>query len=50
MKDPRDLEEADKLKLEIDPLNGDEVASLVNEVSRTPAEVVTRVRAALENK
>jgi tripartite-type tricarboxylate transporter receptor subunit TctC len=50
MKDPAYLEEADKLKLEIDPLNGDEVASLVNEVARTPADVVTRVRAALENR
>jgi tripartite-type tricarboxylate transporter receptor subunit TctC len=50
MKDPAYLAEADKLKIEVDPLSGEEVAALVEQVSRTPAETVARVRAAMENK
>ncbi len=48
MKDPEFLAEADKLKLEIDPMNGDEIAKLLEEMSKTPADVVARVRAAYE--
>jgi tripartite-type tricarboxylate transporter receptor subunit TctC len=50
MKDPAYLAEADKLKIEVDPLSGEEVTALVEQVSRTPAETVARVRAAMENK
>src|SRR5919197_1631260 len=50
MKDPGYLAEADKLKIEVDPLSGEEVAALVEQVSRTPADTVARVRAAMENK
>jgi tripartite-type tricarboxylate transporter receptor subunit TctC len=50
MKDPAYLAEADKLKIEVDPLSGEEVATLVEQVSRTPADTVARVRAAMENK
>jgi tripartite-type tricarboxylate transporter receptor subunit TctC len=50
MKDPAYLAEADKLKIEVDPLSGAEVAALVEQVSRTPADTVARVRTAMENK
>jgi tripartite-type tricarboxylate transporter receptor subunit TctC len=50
MKDPAYLAEADKLKIEVDPLSGEQVAALVEQVSRTPADTVARVRAAMENK
>ena len=35
MKDPAYLAEADKLKIEVDPLTGEQVAALVEQVSRT---------------
>jgi tripartite-type tricarboxylate transporter receptor subunit TctC len=50
MKDLGLLAEADKLKIDIEPLTGEEVASLVEQVSRTPAETVARVRTALEHR
>jgi tripartite-type tricarboxylate transporter receptor subunit TctC len=50
MKDPAYLAEADKLRIEVDPLSGEQVATLVAQVSRTPADTVARVRAAMENK
>ena len=50
MKDPDYLAEADKLKIDVDPLTGGELAALVVQVSQTPAETVARVRAALEHK
>jgi tripartite-type tricarboxylate transporter receptor subunit TctC len=50
MKDPAYLEEAAKLKIDVDPLNGAELAALVEQISKTPADTVARVRAALENK
>ncbi len=50
MKDPAYLAEADKLKIEVDPLKGEEVAALVDQVFRTPPETVARVRTAMENK
>jgi tripartite-type tricarboxylate transporter receptor subunit TctC len=50
MKDPTYLAEADKLKIEVDPLTGEEVAALVERVSRTPPDTVARVRTAMENK
>jgi tripartite-type tricarboxylate transporter receptor subunit TctC len=50
MKDPAFLAEAEKLKIEIDPLTGEQVSALVEQVSRTPTDVVTRVRTAMGSK
>jgi tripartite-type tricarboxylate transporter receptor subunit TctC len=50
MKDKAYLEEAKKLSIDVDPLTGVELAALVEQVSKTPADTVTRVRTALENK
>jgi tripartite-type tricarboxylate transporter receptor subunit TctC len=50
IKDPAFLTEAATAKLDIDPLSGEEVQTLVNEVSQTPPDVVARVREALESK
>src|SRR5215510_1513331 len=50
MKDHAYITEAEKLKLDVDPLSGEQVATLVGQVSETPPEVVDRVRAALEKK
>src|SRR5262249_57567998 len=49
MKDPAYLAEADKLKIDVEPLSGEQVAALIAQVSRTPADTVARVRAALDN-
>jgi tripartite-type tricarboxylate transporter receptor subunit TctC len=48
MKDKEYLAEADKLKLEIDPMSGDELARMLEEMAKTPADVVARVRTAYE--
>jgi hypothetical protein len=50
MKDPAYLAEAEKLKIDVDPLTGEQVAALVEQVSRTPAETVARVRTAMEKQ
>jgi tripartite-type tricarboxylate transporter receptor subunit TctC len=50
MKDPAYLAEAEKLKIDVDPLTGEQVAALVGEVSRTPPETVARVRTAMEKQ
>jgi len=50
MKDPAYLAEAEKLKIDVDPLTGTELAALVEQVAKTPADTVARVRAALEHK
>jgi len=50
VKDPAFLAEAATEKIDIDPLSGEAVQMLIEDVSRTPADVVTRVREALENK
>ena len=50
MKDKAYLAEAEKLKIDVDPLTGAELAALVDQVSRTPADTVARVRAALEQR
>jgi len=50
MKDPAYLAEADKLRIDVDPLTGEQVAVLVEQVSRTPADTVARVRAAMEQR
>ena len=50
LKDPEFLAEADKLKLEIDPINGEELAKMLEEMAKTPADVIARVRTAYEVK
>jgi tripartite-type tricarboxylate transporter receptor subunit TctC len=50
MKDPEFLAEAKKLKIEVDPLTGEQVGDLVGRLYGTPASVVNRVRAAMEVK
>jgi tripartite-type tricarboxylate transporter receptor subunit TctC len=50
MKDPAFIEEAKKTKIDLDPLTGEEVQKLVEQVSHTPADVVARVRAAMASK
>jgi tripartite-type tricarboxylate transporter receptor subunit TctC len=50
MTDPAYRAEAEKLKIDVDPLTGAELAALVAQVARTPADTVGRVRAALEHK
>ena len=50
MKDPAYLDEAKKLSIDVDPLTGAELGTLVEQVSKTPAGTVARVRAALEHK
>jgi tripartite-type tricarboxylate transporter receptor subunit TctC len=50
MKDPELIAEADKLKIEIDPLTGEQVASLITEIYKTPAATVERVREAMAPK
>ena len=50
MKDAAYLAEADRLKIEVDALTGDQVAALVEQVTRTPPELVDRVRKAMEVK
>ena len=50
MKDPELLAEADKLKIEVDPLSGEQVAALIEELYKTPADTVARVREAMAPK
>jgi hypothetical protein len=50
VKDPAFLAEADKLKIDVDPLTGEQLAALVEQVSRTAPDTVARVRAALEQR
>jgi tripartite-type tricarboxylate transporter receptor subunit TctC len=50
MKDAAFLVEVEKLKIDIDPLTGEQVAALVDQVMGTPSEVTGRVRAALDKK
>ena len=50
MKDKELIAEADKLKIEIDPLTGEQVAALIADIYKTPAETVARVREAMAPK
>jgi len=50
MKDKEFLDEADKLKIEIDPLGGEQVAALIEQIYKTPAATVERVRDAMAPK
>ena len=50
MKDKVFLADSAREKLEIDPLSGEDVQKLVEEVAHTPPDVIARVRAALADK
>lgn len=50
VKDAGFVAEAKQEKIDLDPLTGEETQKLIDEVSHTPADVVARVRAALDNK
>jgi tripartite-type tricarboxylate transporter receptor subunit TctC len=50
MKDPAYLADAEKLKVGVEPLTGEQVAALVEQVARTPSDVVARVRTAMERR
>jgi tripartite-type tricarboxylate transporter receptor subunit TctC len=50
MKDADFLAEADKLKIEVDPLTGEQVAALIADIYRTPAATVAGVRDAMAPK
>ena len=50
MKDKEFLAEADKLKIEVDPLTGEQVAALIVDIYKTPVATVERVRAAMAPK
>lgn len=50
MKDPEFLAEAEKLKIEVDPLSGEQVSELVANVFKTPADTVERVKNAYAKK
>ncbi len=48
MKDKEFLAEADKLKLEIDPMTGEDIVKMLDQIAKTPSDVVARVRTAYE--
>ena len=48
MKDKEFLAEAAKLKIEVDPMTGEAIAAMLEQISKTPADVVARVRTAYE--
>jgi tripartite-type tricarboxylate transporter receptor subunit TctC len=48
MKDPSFIADAAQLQLELSPMTGEEVQALVAKLAGTPAEIVARVRSALE--
>jgi tripartite-type tricarboxylate transporter receptor subunit TctC len=50
MKDPAFIAEADKSKLEVDAMTGEELAAFVIKLNATPPDVVARVRDALAGK
>ena len=50
MKDPAYLGRGEQAQIDVDPLTGEQVQTLVEQVSQTPPDVVARVRDALENK
>ena len=48
MKDKEFLAEADRLKIEIDPVTGEQIGEMLANMAKTPADVVARVRTAYE--
>jgi tripartite-type tricarboxylate transporter receptor subunit TctC len=49
-KDPAYLQEAEKLKIDISPLGGDEVAKIMAKIAKTPPAVVKRYNAILHTQ
>ena len=49
MKDPEFLAEAKRQNLDIDPVTGDEIATLIRQVYASPADVIARAKAVLES-
>ena len=47
MRDAAYLADAERLRIDVDPLSGEEVAALIGQVLRTPADTVGMLRAAL---
>jgi len=47
LKDPAFIEEAEKLKLDVNPVSGAEIDKLVADLYRTPKDVVEEARVAL---
>jgi len=50
MRDAAYLADAERLKIDIDPLSGEEVAALVGQVLHTPPDTVAMLRKALEQR
>jgi hypothetical protein len=50
MKDPEFLAEAQRLNIELDPMTGPQMTSLIAQVSATPPDIAARVRAVLDGK
>jgi tripartite-type tricarboxylate transporter receptor subunit TctC len=50
MRDPAFLAETEKLKIDVEPLTGEQVAKLIAEAYATPADTVARVRDAMGNR
>ena len=50
MRDPEFLKEAERAKLDVDLVPGDEVDTVLKEAAAAPAEVVTRVKQSLDRK
>ena len=48
MKDPALLADAQKLRFDINPATGEEIAALVNDIQNTPASLVAKVKAVTE--
>lgn len=48
MKDKDYLAEAEKLKLEVNPMSGEDIAKMLEQIAKTSADVVARVRTAYE--
>jgi tripartite-type tricarboxylate transporter receptor subunit TctC len=48
LKDPGFLAEADKLKLEVNPVNGEAVAKLIAELYATPKDIVEEAKVAIK--
>jgi tripartite-type tricarboxylate transporter receptor subunit TctC len=48
MKDKDYLADAEKLKLEVNPMSGEDIAKMLEQIAKTPADVVARVRTAYE--
>jgi tripartite-type tricarboxylate transporter receptor subunit TctC len=49
MKDPAYLADAERAKIDVDPITGERVNELIDKAMQTPPEVVKRVREALES-